>query len=124
MILVDTSVWVQHFRAGDPVLANLLDQGQVLIHPFIVGEIAMGQLHPRGTILARLRALPCAVVAHHDDVSAFVERERLFGLGIGFIDAHLLAAARLTPEAGLWTRDRRLAGAAERLGIPVGPHLH
>lgn len=115
MILVDSSVWIDHLRRSDAVLTELLDRGRVLTHPFVIGEIALGSLRQRAAIVAALRGLPKAVVADHDEVMAFIDRYTLFGRGIGYIDAHLLASVRLTPDASLWTRDRRLHGiAAER----------
>lgn len=117
MILVDSSVWVDHLRHGDPVLAQRLNRGAVFTHPFIIGEIALGSLRQRDTVLAALRGLPAATVAGDDEVHAFIERQSLYSLGIGYIDAHLLAAARLTPGLRLWTRDRRLHAAALRLGL-------
>lgn len=117
MILVDTSVWIDHLRSGDALLAGLLDEGQVLSHPFIIGELALGNLRQRESILADLLELPQAFAAGDDEVMHFIDRERLFGFGIGYLDAHLLAATRLTQGAALWTRDRRLSAAAERLSL-------
>ncbi|WP_066527191.1 type II toxin-antitoxin system VapC family toxin [Sphingobium sp. EP60837] len=117
MILVDTSVWIDHFRHDDPALARSLDQRQVLSHPFVIGELALGSLRQRDLILEALRGLPSALVAHDDEVHAFIDRHRLFGLGIGYIDAHLLAATCLTPDACFWTRDKRLRAAASQLGV-------
>ena len=117
MFLVDTSVWIDHLRAAQADLADELDTGQVLVHPFVIGEIALGSLRQRREILGMLSALPAAVVAHDQEVFAFIERFSLHGCGIGFLDAHLLASVRLTPGALLWTRDRRLQLAAQRLGL-------
>jgi predicted nucleic acid-binding protein len=117
MILADTSVWLQHLAGGEPLLARRLDAGEVLGHPLVIGELAMGNLRQREIVLASLRALPQAVVASDDEVLGFVEREALHGLGVGYADAHLLASARLSPETTLWTRDRRLAELAVRMGI-------
>ena len=117
MILVDSSVWIDHLRRSDAQLADLLSAGQILTHPFVIGELAMGQLHQRGAILGALHGLPRAVAATDEEVLAMTDRERLHGLGIGWVDAHLLAATRLTQGARLWTRDRRLAALATRLGI-------
>lgn len=117
MILADTSVWIDHLRHGDAVLATLLGSGRVLMHPFVIGELALGNLRQRDPILRDLRNLPQAVCASDPEVSHFIERATLYGLGIGYIDAHLLAAARLTPGGSLWTRDKRLRRAAERLGL-------
>jgi predicted nucleic acid-binding protein len=117
VILVDTSVWIEHLRVGDAVLAGLLDEGLVLSHPFIVGELALGNLRQREIILADLLELPRAFVASDDEVLHFIRREKLFGTGVGYLDAHLLAATRLTQGALLWTRDKRLSAAAERLSL-------
>ena len=117
MILVDTSVWIDHFRHDDAVLSRSLNQRQVLSHPFVIGELALGSLGQRDLILEALRGLPSALVAHDEEVHAFIDRHGLFGIGIGFIDAHLLAATMLTPGVQLWTRDKRLQTAALRLGV-------
>ena len=117
MILVDTSVWVDHLRARDATLVGLLDAGAVLGHPFVLGELALGSLRQRRLVLTALEDLPQASVATDPEVLSFVERQQLYGFGIGYVDAHLLAAARLTPGASLWTRDRRLHEAALRLGV-------
>jgi predicted nucleic acid-binding protein len=117
VILVDTSVWIDHLRRGDAILTALLNETSVLTHPFVIGELAMGNLRQRDTILADLASLPQAVAARDTEVMRFIEQEALFGLGIGYVDAHLLAATRLTPGSALWTRDKRLADAAERLSI-------
>ena len=116
MILVDTSVWVEHLRRGLPGLADVLGQGLVLVHPFVVGELACGNLENRREILDLLVALPVAVSATDDEVLHLLEERRLMGRGIGWVDAHLLASALLS-EAPLWTRDRRLAETAAFLGI-------
>lgn len=117
MILVDTSVWVDHLRRRDATLARLLDVGGVVTHPFVIGELALGNLRQRDLVLDLLRRLPRAVVATERETLDFIDRNALFGLGIGYVDAHLLAAARLTADGRLWTRDRRLALAADRLGL-------
>lgn len=123
MILVDTSVWVDHFRRGDAALAGLLARAQVLIHPFVVGEIACSGLRDAATVLGLLRRLPAAPVAAPDEVLRFVERHRLDGRGIGYVDVHLLAATALAHGGLLWTHDRRLADAARVLKI-AAPTLH
>ena len=120
MILVDTSVWVDHLRHGDEQLAALLERGAVLGHPFVVGEIACGNLSDRGAILALLQHLPMATVAEPDEVLAYIDRHKLHGKGIGYVDAHLLAATALTGGARLWTRDRRLHAVARELGWAHG----
>ena len=117
MILVDTPVWVDHLRSGDKKLAGLLDAGRVLAHPFVIGELALGNLRQRDLVLDALRDLPQATVATDREILHFIDRNTLFGLGIGYVDAHLLAAARLMAGTSLWTRDKRLHDAAERLGM-------
>ncbi len=119
MILVDTSVWVDHLRSGDASLARLLDDGDVLAHPWITGELALGNLTDRDTIIGLLRDLPQATLADADEVLRLIENEQLHGAGIGYVDAQLLSASRLTPDTQLWTRDRRLAAVAARLGLSV-----
>lgn len=116
MILVDTSVWVDHLRRGDAKLAAALDSAKVLIHPFVIGEIACGSLTDRKAVLGLLQDLPMAAVAEADEVLGFIERHRLYGKGIGHVDAHLLTAVALTADAVLWTRDKRLRAAADALG--------
>jgi hypothetical protein len=117
VILVDTSVWVDHLRGTDEQLVSLLSSGTVLTHPLVIGELALGSLHRRDVVLGALRNLPRAVVADDDEVLRFIEAEALAGIGIGYIDAHLLAATRLTPDASFWTRDRRLSLVAGRLSL-------
>ena len=119
MILVDTSVWVDHLRKDDPGLRMLLDGGRVLLHPFVVGELAMSNMKRRDLILKALRKLPEALVAREEEVLQFVGARRLFGLGIGYIDAHLLTSVQLTPGISLWTRDRRMFEVASKLGLAV-----
>jgi len=107
MVLVDTSVWVEHFRRGEIGLDALLTQGQVVCHPFVVGELACGNLKNRFQILSLISALPTALVAEHDEVMQFIETHHLMGKGLGYIDVHLLASAILT-GIPLWTLDKRL----------------
>ncbi len=113
MILVDTSVWVDHLRRGDAQLVALLERGAVVMHPFVVGEIACGSLANRGAVLELLQDLPTAVVADNDEVLGFIERHGLHGKGIGYVDVHLLASVALTGAAALWTHDKRLRSAAD-----------
>jgi hypothetical protein len=117
MILVDSSIWIRHLRQNDEALATLLEAGLVVTHPFVVGELAMGRLRDREDFLAAMHDLPGAITATDEEALGFVERHRLAGIGIGWIDAHVLAATALTPAAALWTGDRRLAAAARRLGL-------
>lgn len=119
MILVDTSVWVDHLRAHSAALARLLDAGAVLVHPFVTGELALGRMRQRETVLSALSDLPHTAIAADAEVLHFIERHALFGRGIGYIDVHLLAAVRLTAGARLWTSDRRLRGVAEELGLAM-----
>jgi predicted nucleic acid-binding protein len=121
VILVDSSVWVDHLRDGDETLARLLDDGRVIAHPFVVGELALGNLRQRELILTALQDLPQAVVASDIEVLRFINQQALYGLGIGYVDAHLLASARLTAGGSLWTRDKRLQAVADRLGVAVVP---
>ena len=121
MILVDTSVWVDHLRRHDAVLAALLERGEILGHAFITGELACGSLGQRSRVLVLLAALPQACLAFNAEILSFIERHGLMGAGIGYLDAHLLASTTLTPDARLWTRDRRLAAAAGRLGLRAAP---
>jgi predicted nucleic acid-binding protein len=116
LILVDTSVWVDHLRSGDAQLASLLEQATVVMHPFVVGEIACGSLSNRSSILELLQHLPSAAVAEADEILGFIERHALHGKGIGYVDVHLLASVALTEGAALWTRDKRLHDAAQTLG--------
>lgn len=114
MVLVDTSVWVSHLRSGEFRLGTLLEEGKVVSHPFIIGELACGHLKNRREVLSLLKALPEAATATHDEVLRFIEDQRLMGLGLGYVDVHLLAAARLT-GVPLWTGDRRLRAIAAML---------
>lgn len=115
MILVDTSVWVDHFRRKNSRLIRYLGEGNVLGHEFVVGELACGNLKNRREILTLLHDLPQAVSARNEEVLALIESGRFFGRGIGWIDAHILASARLS-HAGLWTLDKRFASLASELG--------
>lgn len=117
MILADTSVWIDHFRNGNDRLHVLLDQHSILVHPFVIGELALGNLHRRETLLRLLRNLPQGDIASHDEVLYFIESNRLMGRGIGFIDAHLLASVALSGAARIWTFDRRLQAVARGFGL-------
>jgi predicted nucleic acid-binding protein len=124
VILADTSIWVDHLRADGTVLAGLLDTGTVLTHPFVIGELALGNLRQREVVLEALSDLPRASVATDGEVLHFIGQHALFGLGIGYVDAHLLAAVQLTVGAKLWTKDKRLRGAAVELGLAITLPLH
>ncbi len=117
MILVDTSVWVDHQRVGLPALIALLETGQVLMHPMVLGELACGTLKNRSLVLELMGNLPSASVATDAEVLAFIDRHALMGRGIGYIDVHLLAAVMLDGTARLWTRDKSLAAAAASLRV-------
>ena len=117
MILVDTSVWVDHLQKGVPALAEALEEEEVMTHPFVIGELACGNLKNRREVLDLLAALPLAVIASNKETLLFIERRRLMGKGIGYIDAHLLASVTLTHDARLWTRDKRLAVVAADLRL-------
>lgn len=117
VILVDTSVWVDHLRSGDTRLAAMLEHGAVLGHPWVVGELALGQLAHGTEVLHLLRSLPQAERASDTELALLVEQHRLFGRGIGYVDVALLASVRLTPDARLWTRDRKLAAVATELDV-------
>ena len=116
MILVDTSVWIEHLRRGVPKLAALLNDQGVVTHPFVIGELACGRLRQRGEILADLSRMPRATVASHDEALSLVETRGLDGTGVGWVDVHLLASA-LMEGCTLWTRDRRLRKVSEDLGV-------
>ena len=117
MILVDTSIWIDHLGAGEEQLSALLSDGEVLGHPFVTGELALGNLVNRVTVISAMQELPQAQVATDTEALRFIAEKRLFGQGIGYIDTHLLAAVRLTPGSTLWTRDKRLLAIASRLGV-------
>jgi len=123
-LLVDTSVWVDHFRRRSDELVRWLLQDAVLSHPWVLGELACGTPPARAQTLADLSALQPAKVATVDEVIAFVEREQLYGLGCGLVDLGLLASTLITPGARLWTLDRRLASLAERFGVAHPPSVH
>jgi predicted nucleic acid-binding protein len=121
VILVDTSVWIDHLRATDTHLAQLLDDGRVLSHPFITGEIALGNLRQRNVIIEALEALPGITVAEHGEVMHVIGTAGIAGTGIGYVDAHLIASVQLHASSILWTRDKRLLEVAARLGLAYGP---
>ena len=118
MILVDTSVWVEHLRGGLPRLATLLQEGKVLIHSWVIGELACGNLRNRADVLELLQGLPAAVVASDQEVLLMIEQDQLMGRGIGYVDAHLLASTKLS-HAQLWTQDRRLVALAKERGLAM-----
>lgn len=121
MILVDTSVWVDHLRAGEPNLVKMLEQGSALVHPFVIGELALCHLRNRTLILSLLHDLPIAPVASDKEALLFLETHRLHGLGIGYIDVHLLASVALTGNSRIWTKDRRLETVAKTMRLDMTP---
>jgi predicted nucleic acid-binding protein len=116
IVLADTSVWLDHWRRGNQRLAELLEEDRITVHPFVVGEIALGAVSPRAEVMRRLRTLRSSRVAQHDEVLALIERAPLWGRGVGWVDAHLLASA-LLDGLRLWTLDRPLAALARQLDI-------
>ena len=117
MILVDASVWIDQLRAGDRRLVDVLSGQAAVVHPFVIGEVMLGYLPDRAAVLAELEDLESAPVADDAEVLGLIESAKLFGTGIGYVDAHLIASAMLMAGGQLWTRDRRLRAVAERLGV-------
>ncbi len=121
MLLVDTSVWISHLRYVDFSLQKLLDGNKVASHPFIVGELACGNISNRAEIISLMQSLPMVDVVEHEELLVFIERHQLMGKGLGFVDVHLLAAAMLA-GIPLWTQDRKLKQACARLNLDLSPH--
>jgi predicted nucleic acid-binding protein len=117
LILVDTSIWIDHLRSGNKELRKHLNQRQIVIHPFIIAELALGSLQGRTKTLALLDLLPQVRIAQLSEVRLMIEARRLYSLGIGLTDAHLIASVFINPSTVLWTRDKRLRPVAEGLGI-------
>lgn len=117
MILVDTSVWIDYLRGSAGTLASILESAEVASHPFVIGELACGNLARREAVLGLLAALPAVPVATYEEVMMMVASRRVHDRGIGWIDAHLLASALVDPGCRLWTRDRRLSAVATELGV-------
>lgn len=117
MILVDTSVWIDHFRTAEPQLVTLLNRSEVLAHPSVIGEIALGSVAKRADVLRYLNNLPGVVTATHDEIMIFIDRHKLSNTGLGYMDAGLLASVALTPGSALWSRDKNLRAAAARCGV-------
>lgn len=117
MILIDTSVWIDHLHRADPHLVALLERNETSVHPMVIGELSLGSIAGRDRFLSLLSALPAVTEATHEEVLLFVETRRLHGRGLSLVDAHLLASSRLSEGTRLWTRDHRLAGAAAELGL-------
>jgi predicted nucleic acid-binding protein len=120
LILADSSVWIEHFRSGNKELHKQLSRGQIVIHPFIIAELALGSLKDRTRTLALLDLLPHVRVAQLNEIRTLIEARRLYGLGIGLTDAHLIASVLINPPTLLWTRDLQLRKVAEALGIHAG----
>ena len=119
MILVDTSVWIDHLRVGEDRLGALLNSGRVFIHPFVIGELACGNIHNRADVLNLLQNLPHAPVASQEEMLYFIENNKIMGRRIGFIDAHLMAATALVEASRIWTHDKRLERIAADLNLAI-----
>jgi predicted nucleic acid-binding protein len=117
VILVDTSVWIDHLRSGEPLLVAVLEGARVMMHSFVLGELACGNLANRSEVLELLGGLPAAPTATDPEALEFIERRALMGRGIGYIDVHLLASTALSGDGRLWTRDRRLVAVARELDL-------
>lgn len=122
MILVDTSVWIDHLRQTDSYLTSLLNAARVRMHPFVIGELMLGGLRRSSPVLAALRVLPCANIATTEEMPHFIDSNRLASTGIGYTEAHLLAGVALTPGCSIWTRNQRLLAVAARLGLAHATH--
>lgn len=121
-ILADTSVWLDHLRTADAQLDQLAESRRLMMHSFVIGELSLGNVHDRPVFLQRLKQMMPVTLAEDDEVHSLIEINSLFGSGIGWVDAHLLASVLLTDDVKLWTRDRRLNAAAERLGCAARLH--
>lgn len=119
LILADTSIWVDHFRTSNPAMIDLLNDGMIVTHPFILGELALGSLANRALLLRRLDQLVQVDVAHDFEVRQLIEDAELHSKGVGWVDVHLLASMRIHSSLHLWTRDKRLARAAEQIGLSL-----
>jgi len=117
MILADTSIWADHLRFGDPKFESLLNRREILCHPFVIGEVALGYLKKRADILASMHSLRTATLASNSEVLEFINRNTLFGSSIGYVDAHLLVSTRLTPGAMLWAKDKKLSAVAHTFDL-------
>jgi predicted nucleic acid-binding protein len=119
VILVDTSIWIDHFRHGDAALRKIIEDDRLLCHPVVIGELALGSLRDRDAVVAFLAAQPEALIASHNEVMSLIDRHSIFGMGIGYTDAHLLASALIDRRSILWTRDKDLAAAAQKAGASL-----
>ena len=122
MILVDTSIWIDHFRYDDAELRKIINDDQLLCHRFVVGELALGSVRERAAVLAFLAAQREAMIATHAEVMTVIDRHSIFSMGIGYTDAHLLTSTLLDRRSSLWTRDKRLAAAAQKVDAALHPH--
>ena len=120
MIIVDTSVWVEHFRRGDATLVDLLNRNRVLAHSFVIGELSLGNLNARSATMGLLNALPMASVASDEEILHIIATKRLAGHGIGLVDAHLIASAMME-TAQIYTRDKKLGQIAQQLKLKFAP---
>lgn len=119
MILADTSIWIDHFRRVDAELRRIIEDDRLLCHPCVIGELALGSLRDRRSVMAFLAAQREAVVATHDEIMTMIDHHGIFSMGIGYTDAQLLASVLLDQRAALWTRDKRLRAAAEKAGASL-----
>jgi predicted nucleic acid-binding protein len=119
MILLDTSIWIDHLRSTDELVGDLLRGRRVAVHPFVIGELALGSFKDRGKLVSSLSKLPSLRTAREAEVLYLIERETLYATGLGYVDAHLLASVRLNPGVQLWTRNKRLLAAAQRMQIAM-----
>ncbi|THV12306.1 type II toxin-antitoxin system VapC family toxin [Rhizobium rhizophilum] len=119
MILVDTSIWIDHFRYGDAELRKIITDDRLLCHPYVVGKLALGSLRERDAVIAFLAAQREATIATHTEVMTVIDRHSIFSMGIGYTDAHLLTSTLLDRRASIWTRDKRLAAAAQKVGATL-----
>jgi predicted nucleic acid-binding protein len=122
VILVDTSIWIDHFRYGEAELRKIINDDRLLCHPIVIGELALGSLRERDAVIAFLAAQREATIATHAEVMTIIDRHSIFSMGIGYTDAHLLTSTLLDRRSSLWTRDKRLAAAAEKVGATLHPH--
>jgi predicted nucleic acid-binding protein len=120
LILADTSIWIDHFRRSNFQLAQLLDRGDIVMHPFIIGELVLGKVTKIAEMIEFFHLLPKTIVASADEILEFITNRKLSGSGIGYVDVHLLAAAALIPETLVWTRDKKLRAAAQTLSLAAG----
>ncbi|MDX0018795.1 PIN domain-containing protein [Sinorhizobium meliloti] len=124
MILADTSIWIDHFRHIDAELRRIIEDDRLLCHPAVIGELALGSLRERSSVIAFLMAQREALVATHQEVMMMIDRHAIFSMGIGYTDAHLLASVLLDQRMALWTRDKRLQAAAEKAGASLHTPAH